>query len=78
MQLAIEDKKASYRKYLQNKTGEHYTEYRKHRAIVRKRTRRQGRDDWDKFIKTLESEITGTRRRSFKIFKQLQCQERET
>ena len=29
IQLAIEEKKASYRKYLQNKTVEQYTEYKK-------------------------------------------------
>ena len=73
---AIEEKKASYRKYLQRKTVEHYIEYKRHRAIVRKMTRRQRRDDWDKFVKTLERDITGTQRRSFKIFKQLQLQER--
>ena len=86
MQLAIEEKKASYRKYLQNKTVEHYREYKKHRAIVKKMTRRQRRDDWDKFVKTLERDITGTQRditgiqrRDFKIlvFKQLQLQERD-
>ena len=49
----------------------HYTEYKRHRAIVRKMTRRQRRDDWDKFAKTLETDITGTQRRGFKIFKQL-------
>jgi len=38
IQLAIEEKKASYRKYLQNKTVERYIEYKKHRAIVRKMT----------------------------------------
>jgi len=77
IQLAIEEKKASYRKYLQNKTVEQYIEYKKHRAIVRKMTRRQRRDDWDKFVKTLEMDITGTQRRGFKIFKQLQLQERD-
>jgi len=40
-------------------------------------TRRQRRDDWDKFVKTLERDITGTQRRCFKIFKQLQVQERD-
>ena len=47
-------------------------------------TRRQSRDDWDKFVKTLESDltgtqrdITGTQRRGFKIFKQLHLQERD-
>jgi len=77
IQLAIEEKKASYRKYLQNKTVEYYTEYKKHRAIVRKMTRKQRRDDWDKFFKTLERDITGAQRRGFKVFKQLQLQERE-
>ena len=77
IQLAIEEKKASYRKYLQNKTVEHYTEYKKHRAIVRKMTRKQRRNDWDKFVKTLERDTTGTQRRGFKIFKQLQQQERD-
>ena len=77
IQLAIEEKKASYRKYLQNNTMEHYTEYKKHRAIVRKMTRKQRRDDWDIFLKTLERDITGTQRRGFKIFKQLQLRERE-
>ena len=75
IQLAIEENKTSYRKYLQNKTVEHYTEYKKHRALVRKMTGRQSRDDWDKFVKTLEREITGTQRRGFKIFKQLQLRE---
>jgi len=40
-------------------------------------TRRQRRDDWDKFVKTLERDITGTQRRGLKIFKQLQLQERD-
>ena len=62
IQFPIEEKKASNRKYLQNKTVEHYIEYKKHRAIVRKTTRRQRRDDWDKFVKTMERDITGTQR----------------
>jgi len=62
IQLAIEEKKASYRKYLQNKIVEHYIEYKRHRAIVRKMTRRQRRDDWYKFVKTLERDITGTKK----------------
>ena len=33
IQRAIEEKKASYRKYLQNKTVDYYTEYKRHRAI---------------------------------------------
>ena len=40
-------------------------------------TRKQRRMDWDKFVKTLERDITGTQRRGFKIFKQLQLQERD-
>ena len=40
-------------------------------------TRGQRREDWDKFVKTLERDITGTQRRGFKIFKQLQLQERD-
>jgi len=40
-------------------------------------TRRQRREDSDKFVKTLERGITGTQRRGFKIFKQLQLQERD-
>ena len=48
-----------------------------HRAIIRKITRKQRRDDWDKFVKILERDITGTQRRGFKIFKQLQLQERD-
>jgi peptidoglycan hydrolase CwlO-like protein len=40
----------------------HYVEYKKHRAIARKMTRRQRRDDWDKFVKTLERDMTGTQR----------------
>jgi predicted nucleic acid-binding Zn-ribbon protein len=62
IQLAIEEKKDNYRMYLQNKTGEHYIEYKKRQAIVRKMTRMQRRDEWDKFVKTLERDITGTQR----------------
>ena len=40
-------------------------------------TGKQRREDWDKFLKTLERDITGTQRRGFKIFKQLQLQERD-
>ena len=40
-------------------------------------TRRQRRDDWDKFVKTLERDITGTPRRGFKILKLLQPHERD-
>ena len=69
---AIEEKKSSHSKYLQHKTVEYYVEYKRHRAIVRKMTRRQRRDDWDKYVKTLERDITETQRRGFKIFKQLQ------
>jgi hypothetical protein len=41
IKLAKEENKASYRKYLQNKTVEHYIEYKTHRAIVRKMTRKK-------------------------------------
>jgi len=37
----------------------------------------KAREDWDKFVKTLERDIIGTQRRAFKIFKQLQLQERD-
>jgi hypothetical protein len=57
----------------QNSTALHRIK-KKHRAIVRKMTRRQRREDWDKFVKTLERDITGTPRRGFKIYKQLQLQ----
>ena len=50
---------------------EHYIEYKKHEAIVMKMTRRQGRDDWDIFVKALERDITGTQRRGFKIINPL-------
>ena len=40
-------------------------------------TRRQRREDWDQFVKTLQRDITGTQRQGFKIFKQLQLQERD-
>ena len=75
IQRAIEEKKA--RKYLQNKTVDYYIEYKRHRAIVRKMTQSQRRDDWDKFVKTLGRDIIGTQRWGFKIFKQLQMQERD-
>ena len=73
IQLAIEEKKARYTKYLQNKTMEHYIEYKKTQSNGFKMTQRQRRDDWDKFVKTMERDITGTQRRGFKIlvFKEL-------
>ena len=40
-------------------------------------TRRQRRDDWDKIVKILERNTTGTQRRGYKIFKQLQLHERD-
>ena len=40
-------------------------------------TRRQRRDDWDKFVERLERDITGTQKRGFKVFKQLQLKERD-
>jgi len=52
---------------------EHYIEYKKTQSNGFKMTRRQRRDDWDKFVKTMERDITGTQRRGFKIlvFKEL-------
>jgi hypothetical protein len=41
---------------------EHYIEYNRHREIVRKMTGRQRKDNWDKFVKTLERDITGTQK----------------
>jgi len=41
-------------------------------------TRRQRRENWDKFVKTLERDITGAQGRGFKISKQLQLQEIDT
>ena len=38
IQRAIEEKKASYRKYLQNKIVDYYIEYKTHGAIVTKMT----------------------------------------
>ena len=40
-------------------------------------TRKQRREAWDKFVKTLERDITGSQRQGFKIFKQLQLRERD-
>ena len=60
IQLAIEGKKASYRKYLK-KNGALYR-IQKNQAIVRKMARRQRKDNWGKFVKTLERDITGTQR----------------
>jgi len=40
-------------------------------------TRRQRKDDWHKFVKTVDRDITGTQRRGFKIFKQLHLRERD-
>jgi hypothetical protein len=40
-------------------------------------TRKQRRDDCEKFVKSLQRDITGTQRLGFKIFEQLQLQERE-
>jgi hypothetical protein len=62
IQLGMEEKKAGYRKYLQNKTVERYIEHKTDRAIVRKMTRKQRRDDWDKFDKTVHRDIAGTQR----------------
>ena len=73
IQQAIEENKASYRKYFQNKTVEHYIEHKRHRAIVRKMTRGPRREDWDKFVKTLERDITGTQRRGFKYLNSYNC-----
>jgi hypothetical protein len=75
--LAIEEKKTSCRKYLQNKTVQHFIEYKKQRAIVRKMTRKQRRDNWEKFVKSLERDITGTQGLGFKMYKHLQLQERD-
>jgi hypothetical protein len=40
-------------------------------------TRNQRRENWDKFVKALERDLRGTQRRGFKIYKQLQLQERD-
>jgi hypothetical protein len=52
VKLAIEEKKTRFSKYVQDKTVEHLIEYKKQRAIIRKMTRIQRRDDWEKFVKS--------------------------
>jgi hypothetical protein len=36
-------------------------------------TRNERREDWYKFVKALERDITGTQRRGFKIFNSYNC-----
>lgn len=60
-----------YKIYLQTKQIQHYTEYKKLRAKVRKLTRKYRREDWDKFVKSIECNITGPQRRGFKYYKKL-------
>ena len=40
-------------------------------------TRKQRRDDWNKFVTTLERDITGVQRRGFKIFTHVQLHEKD-
>jgi hypothetical protein len=48
---------------------EDYISYKKLRAEVRKLSRTIKTKDWDKFVKSLEHDITGAQRIGFKIFK---------
>ena len=73
IQRAIEEKKASYRKYLRNKTVDYCIEYKRHRAIVRKMTRSQRKDDWDKFVKALERDITEHKDEVLKYLNSYKC-----
>jgi hypothetical protein len=47
------------------------------REIKKKKSSHRKYLHWDKFVKTQERDITGTQRRGFKIFKQLQLHERD-
>jgi hypothetical protein len=70
----IDEKKKAYKLFLQIKDPHQYIKYKKRRAEVTRLTRKIRRDDWDKFVKSLEHDITGTQRRGFKIFKKLQLE----
>jgi hypothetical protein len=74
MQLAVEEKKASYRKYLQNNRLLHRIQ--KTPSDSKENDRKAKKRGLRQICKTLERDITGTQRRGFKIFKQLPLQER--
>jgi hypothetical protein len=62
--------------FTKQKDGRLYS-VQKLQAEVRKRSRTIRRQDWDKFVKTLEHDITGEHRIQFKIFKKLQMDEKD-
>ena len=76
IQRAIDEKKASYRKYLQNKTVDYYIEYKtpsnSKENYTKSKKRRLGQICED--IRKRHNRNTKT---GFKIFKQLQMQERD-
>jgi hypothetical protein len=63
-----------YKKYLQTKDPQQHIKYKKLRAEVRKLTRKTRRDDWNKYVKSLECDITGPQRIGFKILKKLRLE----
>jgi hypothetical protein len=70
----INKKKHEYKKYLQTKDPQQHIKYKKLRAEVSKITRRIWQNDWDKFVKSLEQDITDPQRRGFKILKKPQLE----
>jgi hypothetical protein len=60
-----------------NKLQTKQIQHQKLSAKVRKLSRKYRRADWDKFVKSLERDITGPQRRGFKIFKKLQMETKD-
>jgi hypothetical protein len=61
----IERKKKAYRIYLQSKNTVDYIKYKKLRTEVRKVSRKICREDWNKYVKLLEHDITGPQTTGF-------------
>jgi hypothetical protein len=66
------EKETWYKIYLKTEDQQKHIKYEKLKAEIRKLTRWIRRDEWDKFAKSLESDLRGPQRRGFTILKKVQ------
>jgi hypothetical protein len=66
LKQVTDEEKQEYKIYLQTKEPQHEIKYRKLRVEVKKLTRRVPRSYWDKYVRTLEHQLTGPKRKVFK------------
>ena len=78
LEALVKEKKEGYLKFINNRTDENRTDYKKkNSATVRKHIRTLNINHWDKYTAEIEHNVYGRQDRVFKFIRKLNFQEKD-